>query len=244
MKHIILGDTHGRAYWKYVVHTQEFDKIVFLGDYFDSWDIPGEEQIKNFQDIIRYKRDNPEKVVLLIGNHDYHYIPDCVDYGNYSGFQRRYQFQIRHMLRTDLEVMQMAYEFGNYLCTHAGVTKTWMNTCYELTDGWAQDMGTDEFINDMFKFKPDLFRFTGNDPYGDDPTQGPIWVRPQSLNEDAIDRIHIVGHTGMKQIASEPVRFRERGSGFFIDTLGTSKECLIVTDKGPATIKLDIHEGE
>jgi len=41
MKTIILGDTHGRDLWKQIVEIEnDADRIIFLGDYFDSFDIP------------------------------------------------------------------------------------------------------------------------------------------------------------------------------------------------------------
>ena len=58
MKTIILGDTHGRSNWKLAIHQEQPDRIIFIGDYFDSFDIPGVEQIHNFKEIIQYKENN------------------------------------------------------------------------------------------------------------------------------------------------------------------------------------------
>ena len=50
--------------------------IIFLGDYFDSRDgISIGDQQKNFDDILKFKELNTDKVKLLFGNHDYHYLP-------------------------------------------------------------------------------------------------------------------------------------------------------------------------
>lgn len=52
-------------------------KVIFIGDYFDSHDeYSTVEQIQNFKDIIEYKTNSTKKVIMLIGNHDYHYFPE------------------------------------------------------------------------------------------------------------------------------------------------------------------------
>ena len=87
-KLIAIGDIHGRDIWKQIVETEQPDTVVFVGDYFDSFNIPGIDQIHNFKNIIQWKLDNPQcKVVLLIGNHDFHYMPEAYN-DRYSGFQK------------------------------------------------------------------------------------------------------------------------------------------------------------
>ena len=70
----IIGDIHGRTNWKGLVN-EDFINI-FVGDYFDpyTW-IPFYELQQNFQEIIDLKKQLPDKVVLLYGNHDYEYLP-------------------------------------------------------------------------------------------------------------------------------------------------------------------------
>ncbi len=73
MKTILLGDTHGRTLWKDIVTKESPDQVVFIGDYFDSLDISQENQLRNFIDILEYKYRVPN-TILLIGNHDFHYM--------------------------------------------------------------------------------------------------------------------------------------------------------------------------
>ena len=73
---LIIPDVHGRDFWKEAVVSQDYEKVVFLGDYSDPYDIEGitdDVAIDNFKSIIDYKQQNPDKVVLLLGNHDLHY---------------------------------------------------------------------------------------------------------------------------------------------------------------------------
>ena len=70
MKTVIIGDTHGRSIWKLIVNQeQDADRIIFIGDYFDSFEISGVEQIQNFKEIIEYKKTSGKEVIMLIGNH-------------------------------------------------------------------------------------------------------------------------------------------------------------------------------
>ena len=70
MKILIVPDTHGRDFWK-VPNIEEYDKIIFLGDYLDHYpdESTHEHDIENFKDIIEFKKKYPDKVILLLGNH-------------------------------------------------------------------------------------------------------------------------------------------------------------------------------
>jgi metallophosphoesterase superfamily enzyme len=76
MKTVLIGDIHGHDSWKQIIEQeQDADRIIFVGDYFDSFTIPGLIQCENFQDIIEFKKTSDKEVVLLVGNHDYNYFP-------------------------------------------------------------------------------------------------------------------------------------------------------------------------
>lgn len=223
MTTLVLGDTHGRDYWKQIVDKENFDRIVFIGDYFDSFDITGGKQVDNFLDIIEYKKTSGKEVILLVGNHDYHYMPGVQE--TYSGFQHTNCMIIARIIEQNFDHLQMCYQYNNILMSHAGVTTNWLkNSAYEGEANIA------DYINNLFYHHPFAFCFTGYDPYGDDITQSPIWVRPKSLLKDAFKfgkLTQIVGHTGMKKIDAYKYRY------WFIDTLGTSKEYLKIEEVKP-----------
>lgn len=196
MKIIAIGDTHGRTIWQQIVEKEKnADKIVFIGDYFDSHDnISGDIQLQNFENILQHKRDNPKQVVLLFGNHDYHYIID----EKYSGYNSAYASQFGEAIKRAISenLVQMCYKVGEAIFTHAGVSETWLKDkgYYETED--EKDM--QQFINDLFKYKPMAFRFVGANPYGDSLQSSPIWIRPKSLMSDPPkfeELTQIVGHT-------------------------------------------------
>ena len=224
MKLIAIGDTHGRADWKQIVSDHEFDKIIFIGDYFDTHEgITPEQQKSNFEDLIEYKKANMDKVVLLFGNHDYHYLRTVNE--TYSGFQEWHKTDISEMLHNalDADLMQMCLIDGGYIFSHAGVTKTWLKSV-----GYLGAQPLDLFINDLFKYQPLVFRFTSginHSPYGDDICQTPIWVRPRSLCADGIDDyIQVVGHTTQDQLTVIDNKIA------LIDTIGMSGQFLCIID--------------
>jgi predicted phosphodiesterase len=195
MKIIIIGDIHGLDKWQWIVANEiTCDKIVFVGDYFDSLTLSATQQKHNFKNIVEFKKTNPDKVILLFGNHDFHYLSVAVN-EQYSGFQYHHMMDIQQLLNQAIndDIIQMCFKYDNLLMTHAGVTKTWCKNKNVDIDN------IDTSINDIFKFTPKAFKFTMGkyfSPYGDDVEQSPIWVRLRSLLEDKVDGYkQIVGHT-------------------------------------------------
>lgn len=224
MKIVALGDTHGRSKWKeIVVEQKDADMIVFIGDYFDAKDggYSANRQIENFKEIVQFKRDNPSKVVLLIGNHDFHYLNGVNE--TYSSYQFGYAKDINSVLQpaVDEGLLQMCYQYSSYFFSHAGLTKTWANN-NNIDMNNLEDSVNELFRNDITKFK---FTMGDNDSYGgNDITQTPIWVRPQSLVKDMVDDIIcIVGHTQVKGVT-----VMEEDNLILIDCLGTSDEYLVL----------------
>lgn len=233
MKIVACGDTHGRLNWKNIVAKEtDVDKVVFIGDYFDTHDdVTPEQQISNFLEIVEFKKANMDKVILLIGNHDYHYTGYA--YSTYSGYQYGAAPRIKEILLEALNdgLMQMCYKHDIFVFTHAGITKT-----------WAEDNGIDvndleNSVNEMFKVKPRVFDFTMGDNYsqtGNDITQTPIWVRPQALLSNPLeDIVYVVGHTTVMKLGL----MKELPNLILIDCLGTTGEYLYI-DGDIATAKM------
>lgn len=247
-KTIVIGDIHGRSTWKLITHLEKPDRVIFIGDYFDSFDIPGLDQIHNFKEIIEYKEtsfskegtldEHKTEVIMLIGNHDHHYFPE-VGYTGTSGYQHGIAPNIIQVIDENRNHLQMAYQMGEYLFTHAGVSSKFMDNVFNDEFGWkVENIATD--LNQLFKYKPKEFEFGMNvnmsyymDPTGDNEDQSSIWIRPKSLmraNKDTLRKkvIQVVGHTEQRQIDTKGMA--TGGRYYFIDALGTSGEYLIIED--------------
>lgn len=127
MKILINPDIHGRVFWKYSIeHKDEFDKIIFLGDYLDAYspDLLLKEE-DNFKEIIQFKKDNPDKVILLLGNHDCHYINDKIyEASRYNSFKHD---SYQKLFLDNIDLFQLIYIYDKYLFSHAGVYQKWMD---------------------------------------------------------------------------------------------------------------------
>jgi predicted phosphodiesterase len=237
MKTVIIGDIHGHDSWKQIIEQeQNADRFIFVGDYFDSFTVPGLVQCQNFQDIIEFKTTTDKEIILLIGNHDYHYYPEIGD-SNTSGYQARMAPTIQHIISTNKDHLQLAYQFDDILVTHAGVSSVWLDDTITMWDVPNLAM----YLNDLFKYQPNKVAYRsykqvgdqvyGASGFGDETFQGPLWIRPRSLMNANYDTLRtqirqVVGHTGQKQIDIEGKA--TGGRYYFIDTM--PKQYLIITD--------------
>ena len=193
-KILVLGDIHGRTCWADIIEKENPDKVIFLGDYVSTHeDIPSDQQCSNLEDILNYKEANPDKVILLRGNHDDqhlgYYWAECSGYFNEVG---KYMKSIKDRFLADT---QWVYVEDNIIFSHAGISKTWFNN-FAFED-----------INLLNNCEPsEKFGFTPNsfyDYYGNSITQPCVWIRPQVLVTDALDGyIQVVGHTPVKKITN------------------------------------------
>jgi hypothetical protein len=235
MKIIAVGDTHGRKIWEAIVKQEaDADLFVFMGDYFDTREnITAHQQIENFKNILQFKNENQNKVVLLLGNHDYHYLKGVQE--KYSGFAKFFQMDINEVLEPAVAsgLLQMCFVHDKFLFTHAGVTNTWC-----VRNGIDRSK-LEESINQAFMTDLDAFSFAygpNMSNTGDDVTQSPIWVRLPSLFEDAVTGyVYVVGHTPLEELT-----ITDNVIG--IDTLGTTQEFLIIEDGVPSSAKLKTND--
>ena len=249
MKTVIIGDIHGHDSWKQVVaQEQDADRFIFVGDYFDSFTVSGVVQIHNFKEIVEFKTTTDKEVIMLIGNHDYHYFPEIGD-SNTSGYQSTLAPSIKQVVGENKQHLQLAYQFDDILVTHAGVSSEWLDDTITMWDVPNLAM----YLNDLFTYQPTkvayrsfkYYDYENNQAqlaggFGAETFQGPLWIRPQALMKANYDTLRtqirqVVGHTTRKQIDIEGKS--TGGRYYFIDTL--PREYLIVTDGVVSLGKLD-----
>jgi hypothetical protein len=223
MKTLFLGDIHGRNIWSPIINKEKPDRVIFIGDYFDSLDITPIEQIDNFKNIIEFKESSTSEVIMLIGNHDHHYM----DVGEtYSGFQPAMRWDINQLLKENKHHLQISYVFDDILCSHAGVSPVWLD---KHAPKWTRESIVSD-LNDLYVYRPSEFNFSheGYDPYGNHPSQGAIWIRPKALMEsnkgdNGLKKhfIQVVGHTQQENIFDSVVATQKSRGGryYLIDTL-------------------------
>ena len=182
---VVLGDIHGNTVWKDIIAKEQPNQVIFLGDYVSTHEnISEKEQVENLKEILRYKDEHPE-TILLRGNHDLqhlgYYWAEC------SGYFPRVAMEMSHLKDEFLAKTQWIHVMGNIVFSHAGISRVWLEDNF-LT------------LDDINMLGPtELFGFTSSDPsdrFGDSPEQPPTWIRPMALMEVMIpDYIQVVGHT-------------------------------------------------
>ena len=121
----IIPDIHSRGYYKPVLSNTE-DKIIFLGDYGDPYPHEGlndDDTIEAMMNIFSFAQDNPDRVILLYGNHDI-YIRKMR--GN-SRYNWRLARQLEEIYNEFKDLFRVAYwdEETQTMFTHAGIVKPW-----------------------------------------------------------------------------------------------------------------------
>lgn len=208
MKHVIIGDIHGRTNWKDIVVKERVNnpdvKFIFMGDYFDpyDWKLSLDDLINNFRDILKFKQDNPDKVILLVGNHDLAAFDTNANKCRYV--DGTYEQVAPDFYKGIIDgTFQLCYFISPTIaCSHAGFTKTWLanrNLKFEEKEL------NDDFVGCLLDKTMILYYdFIHNDMMqdmaGDDIWQGPLWVRPVSLLTDIPDLItQVIGHTRIRK---------------------------------------------
>ena len=202
----IIGDIHGRTCWKELVKDDCIN--IFVGDYLDPYeDMPYEDLIHNFVDIIAYKQAHPRTTVLLYGNHDLPYLSSCDTNNRYDALHAE---QNRMFFRETAHLFAgVAYAIGDKaLVTHAGVSKEWYEKEFGTYEG-AKPSEVAEDINSLWAHNKNEFSFQANassmaDSMGESATHSPLWIRPWTLADHNLftgtPYLQIFGHTQMDDI--------------------------------------------
>lgn len=136
---LILPDIHGRTFYKEPVEelVDKLDKVIFLGDYLDPYfqeGITREMSIENFKNILDLKDKYPDKIILLLGNHDCHYLSSDV-IGSDVFPCSRFDFdsdrlkEIYPLFNNNIDKFKFLYKIDSVLFSHAGVVTDWIKHC-------------------------------------------------------------------------------------------------------------------
>lgn len=201
MKIITIGDLHGKDCWKQIVPAQ-YDKIVFIGDYVDGVDKRGEDIVENLKAIIAFKLQQPEKVILLLGNHDIQYLHfpkhPC------SEFDSVIQPELTMIFNEYKSEFQVAWQHGKYLFTHAGVSRKYLVWLQEMLEGnlisYHSPMMAG-YLNHIHQTDPHLLYVCGTKRGGFYPHGGPLWADEKETQLDHLVGFHqVVGHSRIFKI--------------------------------------------
>ena len=124
MKILIIPDIHGRDFWvEPCSHIDEFDKVIFLGDYHDPYpfEVSQETSRNRLRDqLLPFVLEHQDKVVCLFGNHDGNYLV-----GTMADRLDSYHKEevAEYMNKMNIKLIHIE---GKYLFSHSGVLPKWL----------------------------------------------------------------------------------------------------------------------
>lgn len=201
MKILVIPDLHWLNYWEeFQDKVNKFDRIVFLGDYVDSFVFDDTTIIQNLRNIIEFKKKYPDKITLLLGNHDIQYIWEG---NNCSGRRESYALVLGVIFKENLNLFKVFHEEWGYLFSHAGISEGWLNQNEDILEDYFPEWYTDSYEqlnlllsthnkNILFQVSPISW---GNHNYG-----WPLWARPDETRRSNIGLTQVVWHTRMDYI--------------------------------------------
>jgi hypothetical protein len=201
---LIVPDIHGRNFWRPALDYK--GKVIFLGDYTDPYSYEGftqENAYRNLLKIVDFKKQNPERVTLLVGNHELHYYDSS--YGC-SRFDENY-YEAYNAILTGKEtaaLFQLCKQIDKYLFIHAGLTKGWYDAHLDELSKLGNTL--EEQLNNLFTANKKAFYEVSIHRGGYHSSGSPMWadVLEFSEEEEHVDDalIQIIGHT--QQRSAEP----------------------------------------
>ena len=193
---IAIGDVHGLDLWRDVVEAHPECGVVFLGDYLDPYRyVHKGKLLDNLRAIMQLKRDRPEDVVLLLGNHDLHYFCDEACVG--TRFDMEIAADASKLFLDNIHLFQYAFQDGEYLFTHAGVSQEWFDNDF---CGDAARPIADQLNNPAADQVPALLRVGSARGGRACDTGGIFWADKSELEEPLYGFTQIVGHNRVAEV--------------------------------------------
>ncbi|MFM7016148.1 MAG: metallophosphoesterase [Bacteroidota bacterium] len=217
MKWISIGDIHGRDNWK-SIDMEQYDKVIFLGDYVDGREELNE--LENLEQIIDLKLNHPEKVVLLVGNHD-------LQYHWYSSkklrvYKERNALDYQRLFKEYEKHFQLSYFAHDHFWVHGGITTRWIHFMqvqgHNFSDYTQENLS--KHLNILFNQGCKELFSVGKARGGYD-VGGPFWADISEMSVSAAPFHQVVGHNKTEN----PMHVElERGSFRMTDCLTYSNQ--------------------
>lgn len=191
----IIGDIHGEVEWNNYSNFDDCDLIVFMGDYVDSKSINRFRIIENLNNIIKFKKNNMDKVILLLGNHDNQYLYLYDTSYRCSGFDIVIAQQLHETFNLNKHLFQNAFQSNNWLFTHAGIRDNWFKNKFkgDINKNIAEQLNNP-------KDKINILNYCSYHRGGDKQESGIFWCDKQELNKPLKNFNQIVGHNMVENI--------------------------------------------
>lgn len=217
----VIPDIHCKSIWKTLVeHTS--DICIFLGDYVDSFTHSNTTMIKNLIDIVQFKKDTWDKTILLLGNHDLSYVYREDNKFMCSGYRSEIAFDIQEIFKGDINLFQNAFQYKNYIFTHAGIQNHWFNNYFK---GNLNENIAEQLNNPTNREQEEALYMVGYRRWGNWPVGGIFWCDKEELKKPLKGYNQVVGHTHVKKLIKIS---RKEDTVYFCDYLDKLEQPLIL----------------
>ena len=258
MKVLVIPDLHGRKFWRQTIanNVDKVDKIIFLGDYLDPYKneikenpelmecndfYDSENLLKMLEDIVSLKKNEPNKYILLTGNHTDSYIwsnfhaATRTDHKNWEKYHKFFS--------QNLEYFNLVWIENNTIFSHAGISEGWakavavelsltvnLNNPIKSIANYLSNINLNNISNKkLIKLLGDISSYRGGDSYYGscewsdimehvDHYQSEVEEKLVPLGDDEI--YQVFGHTQLKKpLITEKWACLDCRQGFIFDTI-------------------------
>ena len=259
---LLIPDVHGRYFWKGPVkETLENTnaKIVFLGDYLDvylrefvkiygykldvhtqeNWDKIfklWDDTVAMFEEIIELKRQYPDRITLLVGNHDCGYAV-----GTKVCEVRRDNRNARKICKLfddNWELFKLADEARiadkHFIFSHAGINKTYAESCFDdVNEDNVVSLFNEAWLENNWGVMNSLGQYSGFRGWGGGDYGSLVWADAREwFQEQYMSNVKneaygyaVVGHTHInKAHFEENMAFIDTADAYYIDSNGDIKK--------------------
>jgi hypothetical protein len=221
MKTISIGDIHGLFVIDKILEIINlYDKIIFVGDYVDSFTIDDQTILLNLNEIIDLKKKRPYKIILLWGNHDIQYLLGYERHGC-SGYRPKMKEALYELFKINRNLFSVSYQLEDTLWTHAGISKYWYENRFKKFRDANPKLTISQQLNLAFEQLEESLFDVGYSRGGHHRVGGPFWCDMAELKAGPIRTHHqIVGHTKIPYIQRLNLHNKELA---FIDVLDSEE---------------------
>lgn len=240
MKVLFVGDIHNHQYMiddiQRLDKKYQFDKIILFGDYVDDWNTDNHDSLKTLEKIFNLKHIQPDKYILLVGNHEMSYLGyPC------SGHCFELAEVVQQKLLDEWSNLNLYYEIEldnrKYFCSHAGLTKPFYKLeLKQLANDYRLALNM-IYNNKMFDYIKMCSSYRG----GDSLYSSILWAdrneHLQLLEFNEVcdeNKYQIIGHSPVKQISNykdDDLCGNLMFDYWFIDTHSTYRDGTLYGDR-------------
>lgn len=229
MKILFVGDIHTKygiieRIENIIKTNDDIEKIIFTGDYVDDWNAIEDDNLEILEIIFNLKKNYPDKINLLVGNHEFSYLGyPCSGHIN--------SIKTEKLLQDNLDLLDVIYKSDNFIVSHAGFTNLWVDSC-KYVCGYKDFDELIDIINNSFHSKQrniiNFLSVASKTSSGDFITASPLWARPKDHINSMIElpKDQIVGHTPIQNDIKDSMIeiLNSTNKIIYIDTFSTYRD--------------------